>query len=698
MVDMLDPNGCRLRGYLEKRVLAVGSCKVSDQDCRMAFLNWVAYVKELSPDVRQDHLTCPMVDCQQDGFQNMKAFLGHVSTCDLLPAAHYWCPFCCRGEHFGASDLPADFFILRQRAKDCLLKRAYDFFKRFGRIRHKEYPSKHSGRTRQGYYLSQFEELPAIPAWPVRRSTQEKLQELDLWTNDDRFGLVKNRSSHSSIPQSNGSQRKFRHELHVSTAEQRSEMSSPAPSYEMYSPEPSYDRRSIVLEGVIPESGDLIPWSHPRLGSRRSASDRISIASSTNRPSHDREDSGDPVSTYKAVHPSHLRQDCNETFVTLHHNPSQRTDSDPTVSPIGANALIQRPKFQRMSSHEVQARSFETRVESNPTPFVGKKPVPRRRDSCHLSTQLGSMSPDRGIDEGINECSGSSANLSPTLDDGSATYSQPYNRHSTASNVKRPISESDELVLDLGEFPWVEECEDFLHHSGSSEHQMASAACDEAVAPASGLCTNPWLGCSFLHTDNGTQAVIHHRTHVRHSGVVNAATQVENLLQMICMLNGFWRNDLKSRPELEAPLLELPFEAGLKALKDCLKGEIPTSLSEVFALIQLGYGCAFICHNDNESFTWDDFFHNVLGWREAISSQSDRLIFSYISERLRWVPHMSTDTNSSRASTLATHSRQILVSRSQELEPVENVPLSDLCSMLRDGPVVQCCVHFLDGK
>lgn len=106
----------------------------SDQDRQMAFLNWVAYTKELSPDIAGDHLKCPMYNCRQGGFQDMESFLSHVSTCRWLPHACYWCPYCLREECFGFSGIQGRSFDINSLKKESKLKKARDFFKRFGRL------------------------------------------------------------------------------------------------------------------------------------------------------------------------------------------------------------------------------------------------------------------------------------------------------------------------------------------------------------------------------------------------------------------------------------------------------------------------------------------------------------------------------------------------------------------------------------
>ena len=86
----------------------------------MAFLHWVAYI-------HKDRLICPLSKCQEGEFRDLEEFLGHVSTCQWLPDADYWCPYCQKQERFGISELQGGFLAMHQIGK---LKKA--LFKRIG--------------------------------------------------------------------------------------------------------------------------------------------------------------------------------------------------------------------------------------------------------------------------------------------------------------------------------------------------------------------------------------------------------------------------------------------------------------------------------------------------------------------------------------------------------------------------------------
>ena len=192
----------------------------------------------------------------------------------------------------------------------------------------------------------------------------------------------------------------------------------------MGSPEPSAHELWSTREGITPEmdspelrstimttttpspevpsalSSPGLVWPRPGMGSRRSGADRLSTSSSTSRPMHDQQDSNDSVSAYTPVHPSHLRHDSNDgdSLITLDRRASQRSGSDPSISPV-----MQRPTFRQMNSHGETADTVKTRLEGPSMPLVGRRSSARRRESSSLSiagvAQLGSTT-EEGYVEG----------------------------------------------------------------------------------------------------------------------------------------------------------------------------------------------------------------------------------------------------------------------------------------------------------
>lgn len=105
----------------------------------MAFQNWVAYGRTVSPNGRaREHLTCPLLWCRHN-FENLESCLQHVSSCQWLSNAWYWCPRCQRAELFTAEESnSALHYPYPVRQKDSKLRRALSFFKQIGRRSHSQ--------------------------------------------------------------------------------------------------------------------------------------------------------------------------------------------------------------------------------------------------------------------------------------------------------------------------------------------------------------------------------------------------------------------------------------------------------------------------------------------------------------------------------------------------------------------------------
>ena len=105
----------------------------------MAFQNWVAYGRTVSPNGRaREHLTCPLLWCRHN-FENLESCLQHVSSCQWLSNAWYWCPRCQRAELFIAEEPSSTLhYPYSVRQKDSKLRRAVSFFKQIGRRSHSQ--------------------------------------------------------------------------------------------------------------------------------------------------------------------------------------------------------------------------------------------------------------------------------------------------------------------------------------------------------------------------------------------------------------------------------------------------------------------------------------------------------------------------------------------------------------------------------
>lgn len=563
--DVVDADYWRLRGYLSRRRFQIGARRVSDQDCRLAFLNWVAYVKELSPDAKADHLKCPMVDCRQEGFQDLKSLLTHVSTCEELPAAHYWCPYCCRGEHFGARGLPNVSFAVNATNKDCLLKKACDFFKRFG-------------RTRRKIHQTDREELDTSLPLPstqrvgtFQRPTESGAKKTEVCTKE----LEKQCSTDDRIYRRNITL-PSRCELRVSTPDWHNELpGSPPPATREEAPSPDLD----MLYGHF-----RLPFAE--LGA------------------------GEPHCTVEHCSTASLCADYDLPFL-------------------------------------------------NSPGFVWRCPIGHRR---HLQDRLSTIS---GSDQ-------------PT-----------HHRQDSGSS-------SEEIL------PLLEGEEGLASAVDPDGHELAYAQSGESIIEAAPLGQHPRLEQTSVQVDRGGEVGNLSRELVYQLGVPNTPTQAGLLFHSFYMLHDVWKDALSDWPELEILIAKLStsssFASGLQALRNFLDDMTPTTLTGVFALVQLSYVCAYMCHSNDKSFQWDDFFNNVLQWAEAISDQQDRYTYSKIFEQLQFVPEMSLSLERTAAPMLGQRSRHILSSQSQHNGTEEStVRTPNLRLALGQGAVIKCCIRFLDG-
>lgn len=138
-LSVADKVGASLMKYLPSYNLDDAFSKLSARECQMAFQNWVAYGRVVTTDSSaRENLTCPLLWCRHK-FENLESCLQHVSTCQWLPNAWYWCPQCRRAELFTLEEADSTFPSSHPvRRKDSKLRRAVSFFKQIGRRGHSQ--------------------------------------------------------------------------------------------------------------------------------------------------------------------------------------------------------------------------------------------------------------------------------------------------------------------------------------------------------------------------------------------------------------------------------------------------------------------------------------------------------------------------------------------------------------------------------
>lgn len=590
-----------------------------------------------------------MVDCRREGFQDMKSFLDHVYSCDYLSGAHYWCPYCCRGEHYDLGHLPGDSFTIQSASKDCLLKKARGFFECFNPFRFRRRRDRHE-------WVDSREELAAYPRWPIKRGidTFEKLLELDV--EGESAKLVKGPcvpfTGEESGHQRDSSLHKSCHELRVSIRDWHNEVSG-----------------SHVLSAELsPDGASTINYSNAR-GDGRYNQGLNGSAVTNDSTLGDWPSPSDPLDHVLASRHIFHRYSTASTI-------KDRLCSGP-----------------RTPDDDHLGQAFTARIEEDESHAIvdlyQPPELPASRTSCYGDIQGPELHPSspgpfwrrpsihcRSAHDRLSE-------FSSTVD------------HTEDKQISVPIHQD---VL----YP-LEQNEGHVCKMIPSEPGLVPASSGEAITKEAGIETPSWGEGSSSGAANFHDAAIRSCVRAHQLGVADTRTQAELLFHLFYMLNGLWRETLNGWPELDL-LLARPdtspaFDRALHALRDCLCGRPQITFSSVLGLVQLSYACAYLCHSNDKLFAWDSFFYSVLEWGEAISDQQDRHIFLSIFNRLQFVPSMLVDSESGATFNLGQHSYSRETSEPQiETSVGRSTRRLDLANALGDGLAVQCCTRFLDGK
>lgn len=595
-------NRHRLREYLSRKATNFNSRRLSDQDCQMAFLNWVAYSKELSPASPEDHLRCPMFNCRQGGFKSMELFLNHVFNCEWLPEAVYWCPYHRRQEPFGVSELQGGCFTSHETPKDSKLKKAFDFFKRFGRIGHKHgFVFEKPHRT-----PSEKSELETIYPKPNELDDTGSLSIEQFLATQTRDEKTRGQSATHELRVS--TQTLGPYEMGASDWRPRAHQRCELPGSSRNAMGHSTNLISTILDREVPQNDTLVSPISPTSASSGNASSPPMVS---------------PMSSPVVM------IDINQRYVTGNRWSSSTQYSVEDVRDGGVSQDgFQRTTTEPSDTYTSRATPSQTQVPVNPQP------------SCLEAAGCSSLG----------------------------------HRKSVASSALKTAK------------------------NGSSTRVQASASPliqRQAVDSFHSLCQNNQDYVLGAKRQDSTQIL------------------VENLRQLVCMLNDRWQASLVDWPELSSLAFELetssPFDDGLRSLKTCLNGALPTTLPDVFALMHLGYACAYMCYSDQACYSWNVFYQDVLRWGKAISEKQDRYRFALLADLLWSVPKQAFESfessgmpsTSRRRNAASLRMDPYCTSPSQGNNSELNVgvaPTLDFQATLRSGVLIECCTHFLDGK
>ena len=597
----------------------------------MAFQNWVAYGRTISPNGRaREHLTCPLLWCRHN-FENLESCLQHVSSCPWLSNAWYWCPRCQRAELFTAEEsnsvLPYPYSI---RQKDSKLKRAISFFKQIGRRSH-----------------SQQRELTAIT---TPSCNQEKL----IPALDKQYiGPQRKSADVISNPQSACDLNSFDEDFHSPKDRPKSDLTSQNVSR----PSTLYDMEANALSPLrgIYEKDDCQPAAEL----------------ATSDPLFNSTQLGDTVISELpgSYQDDRLSQNITQLRPPSHYGPFSLSlyfrETDGIVFPISSNFC--RP--YRIDSHITNMTSpispldpsYETSwittgegndsldIEANHGKVMASKLA-----GGDVKMEPGSAS-DLGVEQSYKEALAPSALRSETPDETGRCL---------------PVIRSERLVEDLDALVCG------LHNHWAT------------FLPERALCS-PRLSA------------------YRSSGVLRKSTSNDEEPR-----HASYRNNLCGLS---------PFEAGLRALQQCLQGSPPVTFEGVFSIVQLAYACAYLLNEAD--YTLQVLFEDALQWQYLIQSENDQALYVTI-VNLLWNPlpslrQMSQVAQVSENKVLALpqvpdrdlekmdldEGKSIAATErpvTQQPPPSQggsdsSIPNSAWAIAMREGSIIRTCSRYLDG-
>ena len=195
--------------------------------------------------------------------------------------------------------------------------------------------------------------------------------------------------------------------------------------------------------------------------------------------------------------------------------------------------------------------------------------------------------------------------------------------------------------------------------------------------------------------------------------------QIKELCETVCVLNEEWLQRCQSTPDLLFRASALTprslLEEGTQTLQLIFQGVVPKTFDAIFALTHVACSAAYISHGNDSTYHWNLFFQQVLKLQDLIQNGGDAQIFVQL-VNLLWWPQCSSAQRFCGNYFLDEGSGTLVPLRKRVIGP-EGLPstgieaidmqapyhptdlaLTRILNSLKDGPVVQECSRFLDGK
>ena len=196
-------------------------------------------------------------------------------------------------------------------------------------------------------------------------------------------------------------------------------------------------------------------------------------------------------------------------------------------------------------------------------------------------------------------------------------------------------------------------------------------------------------------------------------------SQIKELCGIVRVLNEEWLQRCQSRPDLLIRASALSprslVDEGTQTLQLIFRGVVPKTFDAVFALTHVACSAAYIIHEDDSSYRWNEFFQQILRLQDLIQNGSDARIFVQLVDLLRWRDYSSAEhlggnyfLDESRGSLVPLRKSVVglggFLSTGAEATDVQapqystELAMAKILDILKKGAVIEECSRFLDGK
>jgi len=196
--------------------------------------------------------------------------------------------------------------------------------------------------------------------------------------------------------------------------------------------------------------------------------------------------------------------------------------------------------------------------------------------------------------------------------------------------------------------------------------------------------------------------------------------QVEELCHLEKIVYDEWKQRLSVAPEirLRYPLLsaDMVLRRGLHILQCVLRGTLPVTFEDVFAMMHVTFACTYIIHEHRDLRSWNNLLHDMMNWRHAIQDHAERRLFVRTmvqvlqTNTIQASPPTQMDGNLCRPRTSVpsdqlaprhpSFASDVNAGRTKVASQIIGRPedANTLLNRLKSGKVLSVCLDFLDSE